>query len=194
MAGSCIAAARGTGHIPTASPMDRPLKSRSIQDLRSDHARSRRSGPPRIAPVRPRHLAVADSRASARSSRSTSGWTWRAKCWPTASNVERHGFLRAADGFRALAAGARHHARAARGVRFRVRVPARRHEPQLHPDVETLFLTPGEQYMFISRPSCARSRSRSAAMSSPFVHPRWSPSPEDQAGKVAAGAAEGWRC
>jgi phosphopantetheine adenylyltransferase len=32
----------------------------------------------------------------------------------------------------------------------------------LFPEVETLFLTPSEQYTFIPRPSCAKSRSSAA--------------------------------
>jgi len=42
-----------------------------------------------------------------------------------------------------------------RGVGFRIRVPDAGMNRTLHPDVETVFLTPAEQYTFIPPASCA---------------------------------------
>jgi pantetheine-phosphate adenylyltransferase len=41
----------------------------------------------------------------------------------------------------------------------------------LHPEVETLFLTPGEQHMFVSA-TIVREIAKFGGDVSPFVHPR----------------------
>ena len=85
-------------------------------------------------------------------------------------NVEVRGFNSLLAHFVARARRRRAAARAARGLGFRVRVPAGEHEPAPDPGVETLFLTPAEQYGFISS-SLVREISRLGGDVSGFVPP-----------------------
>jgi pantetheine-phosphate adenylyltransferase len=63
-----------------------------------------------------------------------------------------------------------HSARPARGFRFRVRIPDGGMNRNLYPEVETVFLTPGEQYMFISA-TMVREIAVLGGDVSKFVHP-----------------------
>jgi len=97
-------------------------------------------------------------------------------------NVEVAGYR--TDGeFRARAPAERHRAGTSGRVRLRVRVPARHDEPAPSNEVETVFLTPTEQFNFISSTLIREIASLVATSASSST--RWSLSDRAAARKVA---------
>ena len=80
------------------------------------------------------------------------------------------GLYRPHRGFRASQWHQRHRARVARGVGLRVRVSARHHVAASFAGVETVFLTPQEQFTFISS-TLVREIATFGGDVSEFVHP-----------------------